>query len=309
MEPFKSIVVDIDASATAHPALERAALLAQVCGANLTIVDVMPLPRVGRLAPSAQLEERLIAQRREQLAQAARDTHGVVAHWKLLFGRHATELVREVLRSGHDLLVRSHVRDLALHGPKPFGAVDFELLRQCPCPVLLAASGALATQPRVCGAVNAATDEPSEQALNVKIVEVTLMLARLIDANPMLLQAWAPLAEHMVRTHSSNDAFATYLEDTRRLAEADLDRLAAPFGKALPKHQIFMRRGEPEDEIPQFVVSEGVHLLVMGTMARTGIPGLVIGNTAEGVLRRVVCSVLALKPEGFVSPVRADGSP
>jgi len=66
--------------------------------------------------------------------------------------------------------------------------------------------------------------------------------------------------------------------------------------------------GYPEDEIPQFVVSEGVHLLVMGTMARSGIPGLVIGNTAEDVLRRAVCSVVAVKPEGFVAPVSVDGS-
>jgi nucleotide-binding universal stress UspA family protein len=41
----------------------------------------------------------------------------------------------------------------------------------------------------------------------------------------------------------------------------------------------------------------------MGTVARTGIPGLLIGNTAEGVLNQVDCSLLALKPEGFVSPV------
>lgn len=38
-------------------------------------------------------------------------------------------------------------------------------------------------------------------------------------------------------------------------------------------------------------------------MGRTGVPGLFIGNTAESVLHQVDCSVLALKPPGFVSPV------
>jgi len=41
----------------------------------------------------------------------------------------------------------------------------------------------------------------------------------------------------------------------------------------------------------------------MGTVARTGMPGLLIGNTAEGVLNEIDYSVLAVKPPGFVTPV------
>ncbi len=41
----------------------------------------------------------------------------------------------------------------------------------------------------------------------------------------------------------------------------------------------------------------------MGTVCRTGIPGLIIGNTAERVLDSVKCSVLTVKPAGFVSPI------
>lgn len=45
----------------------------------------------------------------------------------------------------------------------------------------------------------------------------------------------------------------------------------------------------------------------MGTVARTGISGVIIGNTAEAVLEQLQCSVLALKPPGFVTPVKLDG--
>jgi len=41
----------------------------------------------------------------------------------------------------------------------------------------------------------------------------------------------------------------------------------------------------------------------MGTVARTGIKGLIIGNTAEVILNGIQCSVLAVKPDGFVSPL------
>ena len=42
----------------------------------------------------------------------------------------------------------------------------------------------------------------------------------------------------------------------------------------------------------------------MGTVGRTGIRGLFIGNTAEAILNQVKCSVLAVKPSGFETPVR-----
>jgi universal stress protein E len=57
--------------------------------------------------------------------------------------------------------------------------------------------------------------------------------------------------------------------------------------------------------IPSLVEDNEMDILVMGTVARTGIPGFVIGNTAENVLEALKCSVLAMKPNGFVSSVKA----
>ena len=57
--------------------------------------------------------------------------------------------------------------------------------------------------------------------------------------------------------------------------------------------------------IPAFVAESQIDVLVMGTVARTGIPGFVMGNTAENVLRRLQSSLLVLKPRGFVSGIRA----
>jgi nucleotide-binding universal stress UspA family protein len=47
-------------------------------------------------------------------------------------------------------------------------------------------------------------------------------------------------------------------------------------------------------------------IVVMGTVARTGISGLIIGNTAETILNQLTCSVLAVKPSGFKTPVTVD---
>lgn len=52
------------------------------------------------------------------------------------------------------------------------------------------------------------------------------------------------------------------------------------------------------------VTQENIDILVMGTLARTGIAGFVIGNTAENIVQSIECSLVALKPEGFVSPIK-----
>jgi nucleotide-binding universal stress UspA family protein len=71
-----------------------------------------------------------------------------------------------------------------------------------------------------------------------------------------------------------------------------------------PKFQLF--HGRPELHIPQYAQQVSASVVVMGTVARTGIPGLFIGNTAEDILEQLRCGVLAIKPEHFVSPVRLE---
>lgn len=306
MEPFKSIVVDIDVLAPSHPALERAARLARNSDASLTITDIVSVPPYARRYLPPEVEEEMMDVRRQRLAKIAQGITGVRIGTRLLSGRPATVLIQEVLRTGHDLLIRSHARELTAPGYKPFGAVDMELLRKCPCPVLLVNHGADWHRPKIAGAVNASTEDAAERSLNVRIVDMTLQMSKLEGGIPVLLQAWAPFAEHTVRNHSSEEAFAAYVEDVRRRTSADLAHLAQTFGGRLSGVQTAHRRGEPEDVIPTFVVSEGIDLVVMGTVARTGIAGLLIGNTAERVLRKLPCSVLAVKPEGFICPVPLD---
>jgi len=306
MEPLGSILVDIDATAPAHPALARAVRLARASHATLTIVDVVNVPAYARRYFPADIEEEMLTTRRQQLERVAHAVTDVATEAKLLTGRPGTVLIQEVLRSKHDLLMRSHARDSTASAPKPFGAVDMELLRKCPCPVLLVRPGALDQHPRIAGAVNASTEEPVERALNVKIAEWALLLARLEDGVPLLLQAWAPFAAGKVRSHASDEAFAAYVEDVRSRTSNDLLHLAKSLGERMAAVQTVHRRGEAEQVIPEYAVAGGIDLVVMGTVARGGIAGLLMGNTAERVLRKLPCSVMAVKPDGFVSPVRLD---
>jgi hypothetical protein len=50
--------------------------------------------------------------------------------------------------------------------------------------------------------------------------------------------------------------------------------LIRAFEGRLAGTQFNLRRGEPGDVIPEFVVAEGIDLVVMGTVARAGIAGM-----------------------------------
>ena len=66
---------------------------------------------------------------------------------------------------------------------------------------------------------------------------------------------------------------------------------------------IHLREGMSEAVIKQAITELNVDVHVMGLVARSGIPGLLIGNKAEKLLSTINCTVLTIKPDGFVSPV------
>lgn len=308
MNTFTSILVDVDATATAQPALERAVEIARKCGAPLRIVDVMSAPAEARRALRADLEDELVARRREKLARLAYGLRDVVAETDILAGTPVDALIEDVERFGHDLLVRSHARDVAARGPQPFGPVDVQLFRRCHCPVWAVGAGAQPEHPRVVAAIDVSTIDAVKQALNRRVIELALLLTRLQEGSLILVHAWQPVAERRVADHASDEEYSAYLDSSRRRVKQDLTALTQAFGNRLAGAQFELRRGSIEDVLPDFVVAEGVDLVVMGTIGRTGIARHLLGNTVERFLDRLPCSLVAVKPATAAPSVRADAS-
>jgi nucleotide-binding universal stress UspA family protein len=69
------------------------------------------------------------------------------------------------------------------------------------------------------------------------------------------------------------------------------------------KPQTHLVKGRARKEIPALAKQIEADLVVMGTVARTGVPAFIMGDTAETILNQIGCSVLAIKPPGFATPV------
>lgn len=309
MNAIRSVLLSLDALEPAPEVLARAVAVARHSQARLRLVDVLSVPADVRRYLPLHVVEDLRVQRSDALQRLARSVPDLSVDWRLLDGRPAGALIREVLQSGHDLLIQPRVVDRAEPALQPFfGPLEMNLLRQCPCPVWLLADHATFDACPVLGAVHATPEDPSEQALNITIIDWTLLLAWMCRGATTLVQAWEPFAERLVQAHLADSDFREYVDTSRRQAEAELHRLTSAFGDRLADVVVQLRRGRPDDVIAEFVEAGRVDTVVLGTVARTGVSGLVIGNTAERLLNRLRCSVLAVKPDDFVSPVRPDES-
>jgi nucleotide-binding universal stress UspA family protein len=68
-------------------------------------------------------------------------------------------------------------------------------------------------------------------------------------------------------------------------------------------YQAHLRHGHVGVILPAFIETEEIDLVVMGSLTRTGIAGLISGSAAEQIFYSAYCAVLVVKPPNFVSPV------
>jgi nucleotide-binding universal stress UspA family protein len=81
-------------------------------------------------------------------------------------------------------------------------------------------------------------------------------------------------------------------------------RFIQPFQQSVESDCVELVYGEPGLVIPKFAKDHDVDLVIMGTLGRLSENGIFIGGNAERILNGLDCSVLAVKPSGFVSPIK-----
>jgi universal stress protein E len=235
---------------------------------------------------------------------------------KVLLGVPFLEIIREVLRNGHDLVIR--IPETWDWRDRLFGSDDMHLLRKCPCPVWLIKPQAPKAYRCILAAVDVGDEHlpaelESQHALNRQILEMASCLALSEFAELHIVHAWHAVAESAIRgafMQTPEDDIIAYVEQVRRQCEASLDGLIREVTGNLGqdaldylKLQTHLVKGLARKEIATLAKRIEADLVVMGTVARTGVPGFIMGNTAETILNQIDCSVLAIKPPGFVTPV------
>lgn len=213
----------------------------------------------------------------------------------------AVEVIQYILRHGHDLLVK-HAEG---GHDKGFKAPDMALLRKCPCPVWLWRQAKHQQNNfRVAVAVDAQSEEQEGKDLAKRLLQVADGLSAKSSQPLKIVSCWDYEFENYLRENSWVKLPEEEIDEAVKQAEAQhKSDFQALMKDAAVKGETHQMRGHSNEILPAFVMAEKIDVLVMGTVGRTGISGFVIGNTAESVLQEVECSLLAMKPAGFTSPV------
>lgn len=302
MKRFQRILVPIDVAAEQDPALDRAAELAKEHGAAVKLVDV--IEEVPFSADLLMIEDAVIKARKrhiETLAQPLRNG-GIDVTTEVLKGSPAYEVTRQVLQNNHDLVLRTS-RTEGFIQRLFFGTMAMRLMRICPCPLWVVQPKHDRPFQRIVAAVDPLPGDSDQTSLNLKILDLAHALAQWEGSELHVVHAWYVYGEGVAERHAIAVDFGDFISQARVEAELALEGLIEESGIAIPRQRLHLMKGPAAEVIPRLIHDEDIELLVMGTVARAGIPGFLIGNTAERILHQIDCSLLAVKPDGFVSPV------
>jgi universal stress protein E len=311
MKPIRRILVAVKSTGRKKsPAIAKAAALARALDARLelfhAITDPVAFDALSGSAFSQHLESGSArhSRRLEQIAEPLRQ-QGITVATSVEWDYPAHEaVVRRARAIGADLIVAErhagrHVARWLMRYP------DWELLRQSPVPVLLVKRARVYKAPRILAAIDPTHAFDKSARLDQSILELAGSIAGAVHGTLHVLHAYVPTAAGLdARRLNVANAAQLIIDEAEKqavlrvdkaLRAADLASLDARRRHLVPLHAA--------NAIPALARKLASDMVVMGALSRSGMKGLIIGNTAERVLDELRCDVLVVKPPGFESAV------
>ena len=321
MTRFKSILLVCDERSVHEALINRAIRLAKANDASVTLADVVEaepgeLAKLFGALPGARAQDvefEVVEFHRDRLAQLAAPikSEGIETSEVVLQGVPFVEIIRRVLSHGHDLVMKGAAGESEGQSLL-FASTDLHLMRKCPCPVWVMKRSQERQYARILAAVDPDLREQQRIDLNTLIMDLATSISAADGSALHVVHTWKLEEEETLR-HSGIGRVAKsevdLLVNERRLSsERGLQELLVSYPADGSDREVHLLKGSARELVPELAKKLKAELIVMGTVARTGIQGLIIGNTAEAILNQVDCSVLAVKPPGFESPVRLEES-
>jgi universal stress protein E len=208
-------------------------------------------------------------------------------------------IINQVIDQKHDLVIKgTHQHDK--FKSVVFTPTDWHILRKCPCPVLLVKEHEWPLQGNILAALNVGSDEDEHLSLNKTITKQAKNIAQLITANVHLVNSYPGTPVNIAIEIPEFDA-SEYNSAMQAHHKEAMNEHATRFD--IPLVNTYVEEGLPETVIEEAALKVDAELVILGTVGRTGISAALIGNTAEHVIDLLNCDVLALKPDGYISPL------
>ncbi|WP_163933014.1 universal stress protein UspE [Paraferrimonas sp. SM1919] len=306
MKRFKNLLVVINPAEQQQPALERACTLAQRTNAKITALLTI-------FDYSYEMTSILSGEEREAMRDAVLQEQqawlkDVIAHIKapcqvdlklIWHNRPYEAIIKQAIQHNFDMIIKgTHQHDKL--SSVIFTPTDWHLLRKSPVPVLLVKDHEWPVGGKVLAAVNVAAEDGAHQQLNKQILDTGTSLARELEGHLHMVNGYPSTPVNIAIELPDFDPHA-YNQAIKNQHQNAVVELAQEHDIDL--ENCHLKEGLAEDVIPELAQQIDAELVILGTVGRTGFSAALIGNTAEHVIDNLNCDLLALKPEGYVSPL------
>ncbi|EEX50248.1 universal stress family protein [Pasteurella dagmatis ATCC 43325] len=208
----------------------------------------------------------------------------------------AEAIAAEVEKNAYDLVVKYTKEEESITS-LIFTPMDWQLLRKCPTPLLMVRDGDWKHQRRILIAVNTSDDDEdrNHSMINQQLVALGIDLASNLErGNVHLVTAYPPTPVNMAIDLPEFNG-GEYEKNIRGQYLINMKALRQQFG--IDEDHTHVKEGFPEEVIPEVAKELEAELVVLGTIGRTGLSAAFLGNTAEHVINRLSCNLLAIKPQ------------
>lgn len=262
---LKKIFVVIDPTTEAQPALERAIDSAHDTGARLHLYACATED-----SGYSNLDEarKKLQPTLESLVKHAQG-RGSEASFELEWGQDwARQAATAAARDNASMIFKNSVDHSSVQRELRTTS-DWTLLRHAPCPVLMVKNFTDWRHRRILAAINPASTEKVHISLNQQITA---------------------LAGQFADSHGSEAHFITAYHDLNHAPDGE--QIALDCG--VTADRVHLAKGKAADVISETAIKLEVDLIIVGTVARDGIKGRVVGNTCERLLDQTHSDLLVL---------------
>lgn len=254
--PAAKLFCVIDPTTVTQASLERAHVLAKLTKASIHAYACVPTPAGPEGSREAEVEryKAWLAVVMKPLIDAGCEVTSEIEvsdDWR-------QALAPAARRAGADLIIKSSRRRTPMQR-RFLRTSDWLLLRAAHCPVLLAKSATTRPITAVLAAVNLNAADDVHQKLNDLVITTAKQMVELTGAEL-----------YAVNAHSDSLDFVHPPDLARRLD--------------IPRSHANVAQGDPVDVIHEVAEKLGAPLVVIASVARTGLTAAVVGNTAERIL-------------------------
>lgn len=230
----------------------------------------------------------------EELRAAVARTAPQGTEPQVLLSTSTDSLEAEVLRliddEPLDLVIKSHSPDESLF----HAGIDASLLRKVRLPLLICANHKRKGHNNVLATVDVSGDDSDniqQHRINCQVVQAAAEYAQMLQKDLHLV--------YVIPVNRAN--YELEISDPMALerkhgeaASERLQQLVADTGVATAG--LHVSAGLPEKEIKAVAKEVGADLVVMGSVGRKGLKGLLLGSTAERVIKHLRRDLLVIRP-------------